>query len=85
MTLYGVVLDSGCIVREFMRRDDAHDFADRINVVGAEQRARGDLVSIRRAVGIVSIKRKPFTPCQPGGSRGGRRGKRAPATSSKGR
>ncbi|WP_226018427.1 hypothetical protein [Novosphingobium sp. FKTRR1] len=83
MTLFGVLLDSGCIVQRFTNRAEAHALAVVINEVRDRDKRGGILVTWRRAIGVVRITNKPFTPCQPGGSRGGKRGKRAPATSSK--
>lgn len=57
MSRYGVVLDSGCIVRTFWHKRQAVAFKERNNRLAREGRERGDLVTLRNAIGIVRHKK----------------------------
>lgn len=57
---YRIVLDSGALGwTSFTNREQAHAHAIEHNRRSSEQKARGDLVSLRRAVGVVKIRWKP--------------------------
>ncbi len=54
--MFGVVLDSGVIVRTFYNKRQARAWMRKHNAMAREQKERGDLVSLRYAVGIVRPK-----------------------------
>lgn len=57
MIHYKVVLDSGycSFMGAFPTREAAHFAARKHNVHADEQKRRGDLVSLRRAIGVIKI------------------------------
>ena len=56
MKQYGVMLDSGLILRRFLRKADARKFKKLHNDRAREQKARGAMVSLRYAIGIVTTE-----------------------------
>lgn len=57
---YRIVLDSGALgFHSFTRREDAHAEVKRHNAKAKEGKDRGDMVTLRYAVGVVCIKPKP--------------------------
>lgn len=54
--MFGVILDSGYCIKQFQRKSAARKFIDRHNRIAREQKERGDMVSLRYAVGIVRRK-----------------------------
>lgn len=62
MIHYKIVLDSGycSIVGAFPTREAAHYVAQNHNRIADEQKRRGDMVSLRRAIGVIKIIPKPI-------------------------
>lgn len=57
---YRIVLDSGYWwPGSYFSREVAHYAAQKHNVEARKQKERGDLVSLRRAIGVVKIIPKP--------------------------
>lgn len=55
---FGILLDSGAEIhpRHYATREEARAALARHNALAREQKARGDLVSLRLAVGIIEHK-----------------------------
>jgi hypothetical protein len=75
---WGLLLDSGAIIHERYTRRQARVVLARYNQLRAAQIAAGDMVKLRRAIGIVERKPKPLQRFEkPVRARAGGRRKRA--------
>ena len=63
MSRFHVILDSGFCVRSYYHKHQAREWIDRHNVAARASKARGDMVSLRYAVGIA--RWKPGHPVKP--------------------